>query len=108
MKKQPDIYFQHMLNSIKQIEKYIKGYTANSFKGDEKTVDAVIRQLEILGKAAGKIPKNLTKDSPIPWNYIVGIRNKLIHEYMGVDINIVWKTASEGLKELKKYLKWKI
>jgi hypothetical protein len=97
-----------MLTAVEQIEKYIGDYNQSSFKKDPKTIDAVIRQFEIIGEAAGKIPKNMTADSPIPWSKITGLRNKLIHDYFGVDTEIVWKTAREGLAPLKKYLSKKI
>jgi len=107
MKKRPDIFFRHMLMAIEQIEKYIAGYNIDSFKSDQKTIDAVIRQLEIIGEAAGKIPEGLTKDSPVPWKLITGLRHKLIHDYFGVDTDIVWKTASDGLAALREYLQKK-
>ena len=108
MTRRPDILFEHMLKAISQIERYIKGLNEKSFKDDSKTVDAVIRQLAILGEAANGIPKNLVGDSPIPWQMIVGMRNKLIHDYMGIDIKLVWDTASKQIKSLKKYVKLKI
>lgn len=108
MKKQHSVYFRHMFMAIEQIEKYISGYNESSFKKDSKTIDAVIRQFEIIGEAARKIPKNMTADSPIPWSKITGLRNKLIHDYFGVDTEIVWKTACEGLAPLKKYLSKKV
>jgi uncharacterized protein with HEPN domain len=108
MKKPPEIFFKHMLLAIGQIEEYIKGLDAKSFHSDSKTCDAVIRQMEIIGEAAGRIDDEIVKDSPIPWAHITGIRHRLIHDYFGVDVDIVWKTASAGLKPLKKYLQKKV
>ncbi len=108
MKKQHNMYFRHMLMAVEQIEKYISGYNEASFKKDQKTIDAVIRQFEIIGEAAKNIPSNAAVDSPIPWSKITGLRNKLIHDYFGVDTAIVWKTARDGLAPLKKYLSKKI
>lgn len=106
--KRPEVFFEHMLIAIGRIGQYLKGYDSRAFHKDQKTVDAVIRQLEIIGEAAKNIPKDLVKDSPIPWNRITGLRDKLIHNYMGVDVGVVWKTATDGLKDLKKYLDGKI
>lgn len=108
MKRQPRIYFQHMLTAIGSIEDFIKGQGYRSFAEDEKTASAVIRQLEIIGEAAGRVPKELVEDAPIPWGDITGMRHKLIHDYFGVDLEIVWKTATEGLADLKIYIEEKI
>lgn len=108
MKKHPEIFFEHMLLAIEKIGKYISKCNYKDFVVDEKTQDAVIRQLEIIGKAAGKIPISLIKDSPVPWEAITGMRHRLIHDYMGVDLDIVWYTAFKGLLPLKKYLKQKL
>lgn len=104
MRKQPEFFLKHMLMAIERIEEYIGGYDINSFKGDPKTCDAVIRQFEIIGEAAGKVPVALTKDSPIAWEKITGLRHRLIHDYMGVDLNVVWETANGGIAPLKKWL----
>lgn len=69
-------------------------------------IDAVIRNLEIIGEAVNKVPakiKNETKD--IPWKAIVGLRNKVIHEYFEVDIPVIWKTVIEDIPMLEKQVK---
>lgn len=104
MKKPPEIFIQHMLLAMEQIERYLSGLDERTFKNDQKTIDAVIRQLEIIGEAARNVPVESVKDSPVPWNKITGLRNRLIHDYFGVDIDIVWKTATQGIKPLKKFL----
>jgi len=93
-----------MLMAIERIEEYVGGYSKEFFKEDNKTIDAVIRQFEILGEAAGRVPEGLTKGSPIEWSKITGMRHRLIHDYMGVNVDIVWETATKGLKPLKKWL----
>jgi len=108
MKRQPEIFLRHMINAIKTIEKYIEGMDHDLFLKDNKTIDAVIRQFEILGEAASRVPTELVEDCPIPWKAIVGLRNRLIHGYFGVDTEIVWKTATSELDELKRYLKRKV
>ncbi|MFA4973572.1 MAG: DUF86 domain-containing protein [bacterium] len=108
MKKRPEPFFLHMLDSIGRIESYVGRMKEPAFIRDAKTQDAVIRQLEIIGEAAGRIPSNAVQDSPIPWKAIVGMRNRLIHDYLGVDLAIVWKTVKSELPKLKAYLKTKI
>lgn len=108
MSKQPEIFLQHMIMAIDEIAFYIKGYSYATFIKDNKTISAVIRQLEIIGEAAGKIPEATHADSPIPFKNITGMRHKLIHDYFGVDVDVVWKTITTQLTPLKKYLLKKI
>ena len=68
---------------------------------DKKTANAVVRSLEIIGEAASKIPPEIKHNySEIPWKQVIGIRNKLIHEYFGVDLEIVWVVITEELPPL--------
>ena len=108
MKKRPEPFFLHMLDSIGRIESYVGRMKETGFAKDQKTQDAVIRQLEIIGEAAGHVPSAAVKDCPIPWKAIVGMRNLLIHDYLGVDIKIVWKTVKAELPRLKAYLETKV
>ena len=74
---------------------------------DEKTIDSVIRNLEIIGEAARSIPDDFKVQHPdIPWDEMIGMRNKVIHEYFGVDHEIVWKTVTDDLPTLKKMLEY--
>jgi uncharacterized protein with HEPN domain len=108
MKKPPEVLLAHMLESTERIEIYAKGVTKREFLEDTKTQDAVIRQLEIMGEAARHIAADAMEDSPIPVKAIVGMRNLLIHDYLGVDLEIVWKTVKEDVPRLKAYLQKKI
>ncbi|HLD70902.1 MAG TPA: DUF86 domain-containing protein [Negativicutes bacterium] len=95
-------YLLDIADAMEKIEKFTEGFTLESFREDEKTVFAVVRALEIIGEATTKIPatvKNHHKE--IPWKNMAGIRNKLIHEYFGVNMVVVWKTIKEDLPELK-------
>jgi len=88
------------------LKRYIKGISFDVFCKDEKTIDAVIRNIEIIGEAAKNIPKEIQDKNPdIPWRIILGMRNKVAHEYFGVDVDILWKTAKEDIVELKKKIK---
>jgi uncharacterized protein with HEPN domain len=106
MHKDDSIYIEHIFNCLERILLYIKNIQEESFSEDYKTQDAVIRQLEIIGEAAKKI-SDIFKDKypDIPWKDLSGMRNKLIHDYIDVDISIVWKTASEDVPVLLKIFK---
>lgn len=94
-------YLNDISLSIKDVKSFIKGMGRNDFLNDRKTVNAVVRSIEIIGEAAKHIPKSIRDKTPdIPWQKIVGMRNKITHEYFGVDNNIVWKTAKHFLPKL--------
>lgn len=100
------IYLQHIFDSIKKIEKYLVGMNYNNFSKDDKTVDAVIRQLEIIGEAANNLDNDFKKNYPqIPFRNMIEMRNFLIHEYFGVNKKVVWDTCKIDLKSLKEIIK---
>lgn len=100
------IYLQHILDAIKKIEKYIKSVDYNLFTKNDMMIDAVMKELEIIGEAADNLSKEFKKQHPeIPFLDIKGMRNILIHEYFGVNLEIIWKTCKESLPELKELIK---
>ncbi len=103
--KDDRIYIEHILQSIEKIQSYISGKDQETFSNDSITQDAVVRQLEIIGEATKRISKELrNKNSDVPWDDMAGMRDVLIHDYIDVDLNIVWKTASESIPGLKVLL----
>jgi len=93
---------EDMVESIDLIEEYVKNMDRNSWSQDRKTIDAVIRNLEVIGEAAKHLPAELQERYPdIPWFHIQGMRNLLIHEYFGVDTDILWQTIEKDLPSLK-------
>ena len=103
--KDDKIYIEHILQSIDRIEAYLSGKDHQSFSDNFKTQDAVVRQLEIIGEATKRISKKLQNLNPqVPWSDMAGMRDILIHDYIDVDIDIVWKTASESIIKLKSLL----
>ena len=94
-----------MVEAINLIEGYVDNLDQHSWSQDRKTVDAVIRNLEIIGEAAKHLPPQLQEKYPtIPWLHIQAMRNLLIHAYFGVDTDILWQTIQEDLPALKVQL----
>lgn len=113
--KKSERTFRHFLEdifeSISKILTYTELYNFDKFRTDEKTVDAVIRNLEIIGEASNKIPKNIREKYPnVPWDEMYRMRNKAIHEYFGVDHEIIWDIVinylPENLNQIKEILKF--
>lgn len=102
MKKNPKILLGHILESIEEIEKYKYHVTKEKFSKMTMLQDAVIRRIEIIGEAVKKLPPDFKRKHPkIAWAEIAGMRDILIHDYFGVNINVVWKTIQEDIPFLK-------
>jgi len=98
-------YLKDILDSIDDIESFIGSMSFEEFKKDKKTINAVVRSIEVIGEATKNIPRTLKdKHKEIPWKRMAGMRDKLIHEYFGVDVEILWKTVKEDIPPLKKLL----
>ncbi len=96
-------YLADILESINDIDAFTTGMTYEEFSQDKKTVNAVIRSLEVIGEATKKIPPEIRNLHPaLPWKEIAGMRDKLIHEYFGVDLQIVWMTIRYDLSDFHK------
>jgi len=103
MKKEPEVFIRHILESIGEIEGYTRGMASREFLKSTLVQDASIRRLEIIGEAVKKISAETRAAAKnIPWKQIAGLRDILIHEYFGVDIKLVWKVIQKDLPELKK------
>jgi len=99
------ILARHILDAISKIEAYTKDVDKNSFEGNFMIQDAVIRNIEIIGEASGKLSSDFkNKFSEIAWRKIIGMRNKLIHNYFSVDIETVWNVVELELPALKEAL----
>ena len=94
-------YIDDISNAIAEVEEFTRGMNYEDFAADKKTVNAVIRSLEVLGEASKHIPASFRKKHPdIPWTKMAGMRDVLIHDYMGVDLKTVWNVIRVRLPEL--------
>lgn len=95
------LLLEDMLDAANKIMAYTKGYTYDEFLADNKTIDAVIRNFEIIGEAAARIdPDFQLQNQEVPWKVLRGYRNRLIHEYFGVDYQIVWEIIENEVQSL--------
>jgi uncharacterized protein with HEPN domain len=103
--KNDQVYLEHILEAIDKIEGFIQGITKLDFDQNVMIQDAIIRNIEIIGEATKKLSKQLTQSHPdIPWQDMAGMRDKLIHDYLDVDLDVVWKTVEVDLPLLKKMI----
>jgi len=95
------LYYMDILDSGSAILEFVKDLSFEEFYNDRKTYSAVIREFEVIGEAVGKIPEELKQKHPdVEWQDIKDFRNLLIHEYFGIDLEIVWKIIQDDLPTL--------
>ena len=106
MSKRPvELLLDDILQAIGRIEQYIKGLSYDAFSKDQKSIDAVVRNLEIIGEAANRLPDEFKeKYSEIEWYKVVGLRHRIVHEYFGIDLEIIWQILHKDLPELRDSL----
>ena len=100
------IYLEDMIECIGKIYNYTAGLLLVGFCNDEKTIDAVIRNLEIIGEAARRLPEEIRIKYPeVEWHKIISLRNILIHEYPGIDLETIWDIIENKLSPFEKQIK---
>lgn len=106
MVKDDVAYIEHILDCIRKIKEFSEGLSFKEFFVNELVQDAVIRNIEVIGEASKKISTN-TKQVyfDVPWKEIAGMRDKLIHDYLGVDFEVVWRTIKEDIPMLERQIK---
>ena len=106
MKKDIIIFIKHILEGIESIENFSRGISKIKFLRDELRQNAIIRKLEIIGEATKNVPSSFRNKYPsIEWKRIAGLRDKLIHDYFGVNLDRVWNIVRKDIPNLKKKIK---
>jgi uncharacterized protein with HEPN domain len=101
MPRDSSVYLEDILTAAARITSYVQGYTREGFGNDAKTVDAVVRNLEIIGEAVKQVPAGVREQAPdVEWAKIAGLRVILIHAYSGVDLDIVWDVVTNKVPSL--------
>jgi uncharacterized protein with HEPN domain len=100
-KRSSNLLLLDMKEAAEKILKYTKGLSFEDFLTDDKTIDAVVRNFEIIGEASLRIDEDFRLENPqIEWKKLRGFRNRIVHDYFGIDYEIVWSILSEDLEEL--------
>ena len=100
-KRDPALLIEDIIESSRKILDYTSGMSFDEFTADGKTVDAVIRNFEIIGEAANRLPEDFKQEhSTVDWHKIRGFRNRIVHDYMGIDYSIVWEIKNNFLPPL--------
>lgn len=102
MSRDDRVYLRHIIDAIARIDSYLSGMNLETFLAHHMAQDAIIRQFAIIGEAAKNLSDATRQQAPdLPWKAMAGMRDKLIHQYFGVDVHQVYKTAREDLPQIK-------
>ena len=103
MKKDNAVYLHHILDAIEQIESYTAGLSREEFLDRRMVQDAVVRQLEIIGEASRQLPDDVcARYDHVPWTEMIGLRNRSAHEYLDIDLHVIWEIVTHDLPTLKR------
>jgi len=102
--KTNQVYIKIILDSVGKIENSIKGVTKEMFMENQEKQSAIILHLILIGENANKISEDVQSQIDLPWRDIIGLRNVAVHEYMNLELNMIWNTVNYNIPELKKKL----
>ena len=101
-KRNPEVLLADILNAMEKISRYTTGIDHAEFLIDDKTIDAVARNIGIIGEVASQLPDDFKNANPgIPWSQVKGMRNRIIHDYFGLDLEILWEVIQHDLPDLE-------
>lgn len=103
--KEDKVYIAQMLDAVRKVETFTVGVDVGKFNADEKTQSAVILQLMLIGEIAKRISSKTKNEIDLPWKDIAGFRDRAIHNYFGIDLEIVWQTVQDDIPRLKAALR---
>jgi uncharacterized protein with HEPN domain len=102
------VFLDDIVEACDKISRYTSGFTPEQFRDDDKTIDAVVRNLEIIGEAAKNVPEETRAKIPVDWKKMAGLRDVLIHGYFGIDLEIIWDVVENKIptlhREVSSYL----
>ena len=106
MSRDPVLYLEDMLEACDKLARYVEGIGREQLFEDEMRMDAVVRNIELIGEAAAQLPEEIRdRIAGVPWREMIGMRNILVHAYFGIDPNIVWTVATEKAPELAQAIR---
>jgi uncharacterized protein with HEPN domain len=100
VRREGAVFLDDIVEACVKVGKYSAGLTLEQFRQDEKTIDAVVRNLEIIGEAAKSLPEEIKENIVVDWKRIAGLRDVLIHNYFGIDVVIIWDIVQSKVPEL--------
>ncbi|HEY4690045.1 MAG TPA: DUF86 domain-containing protein [Anaerolineae bacterium] len=105
MKRDDSVYLHHILDAIERISNYVQGISRDEFMHTPLIQDGVVRQLEIVGEASRNLSEDLRQGhSNVPWNQIIGLRNRIIHAYFDINLRVVWEIVQNDLVRLHQQI----
>lgn len=102
MRRDAAVFLDDIIEACDKINRYTSGFTVEQFRRDEKTIDAVIRNLEVVGEAAKNVPDEMRAKIVVDWKKISSLRDVLIHEYFGIDLEIIWDIVENKIPTLRR------
>jgi len=106
MRRDSEVYLKDIVEAAEKIRRYLAGMSWDDLAADSKTLDAVVRNLEVIGEAAKNVPEDVRVGCPeIEWKKIAGLRDILIHQYFGIDVEIIWDIVKNKLPALTEHVR---
>jgi uncharacterized protein with HEPN domain len=106
MSRDPRVYLEDVLESIRRINVYVVGLDEKGLAADELRLDAVVRNLEVIGEAVKQLPEEMTRQQAhVEWRKIAGLRDILIHHYFGIDVGIIWDVVRNKLPDFELHIR---